>query len=468
LNLQIYGLYGRLKTELVNFMLTIIPITLFCKAKLPSLEYLLFVLYLVLFSWLITRIKFFTRTELSNSQLIILFLLKIIAGIFYGWIGTFYGGLAKMYDTWSYHFGSVEEYKLLFSDPQEYLTNLFYSGYDGGNGGLFSGINSYWNDLKANVFIKILSVFNIFTFGNYYVNVIFYSFVTLVGPIALYRIMADIFPGKKIIVLLSCFFIPSFLFWTSGLGKEGLIFTATALIIYCFYFSVKDEGRWTIKRILVVLFSLILLLALRNFVFILISAGLLVWLMSVLARQYRFRFFVIAYLGLCIFFFTAKYISPGLNFPAAVVNKQDEFNKLVGGESTIPTTALKPTAKSFILNTPEAFSLSSLRPYPGDVKHLLSLAASLEINLILLIIVLFLFFRVKTQVKKPALYFLIFYSVSILLSIGFSVNNLGAIVRYRSIILPLIIVPVIAQIDWKRFFIFSKRLLRIEKKMTIL
>jgi uncharacterized transporter YbjL len=37
-----------------------------------------------------------------------------------------------------------------------------------------------------------------------------------------------------------------------------------------------------------------------------------------------------------------------------------------------------------------------------------------------------------------------------MLAIGFSVNNLGAIVRYRSIVLPLMMVPVVAQTDWKK------------------
>lgn len=425
------------------------------------MEYLLFVLYLVLFSWLITRISFFTKAELSNSQLIILFLLKIIAGIFYGWIGTYYGGLAQMHDTWSYHFNSVQEYHLLFNHPQEYITNLFRNDYGGSGTGIFASHDSYWNDLKSNVFIKILSLFNVFTFGNYYVNVIFFSFITLSGPIALYRVMGDIFPVKKMVILLSCFLIPSFLFWTSGLGKEGLLFTATSLVIYCFYFGLK-ENKWTPGRLLVILFSLGLLLVLRNFIFILLGAALFVWLLSVRFRQYSLRFFALIYLSFCIFFFTAKYISPRLNFPNAVVTKQEEFSKIVG-DASIPIKVLEPNAKSFILNTPQAISLSSFRPYPGDVKHLLSLAASVEINLILLLIIVFIFFRNKPFIKKPELHFFVFLALSILLAIGFSVNNLGAIVRYRSIVLPLLIVPLIAQIDWDKVLRFSKEFLKSTK-----
>jgi hypothetical protein len=81
------------------------------------LYYLLFAGYLCLFAWLITRLGFFQKSGLTNAQLVILFLLKVMAGIFYGWIGIYYGQFAYMYDTWGYHYLSVEEYKLLFHKP---------------------------------------------------------------------------------------------------------------------------------------------------------------------------------------------------------------------------------------------------------------------------------------------------------------------------------------------------------------
>ncbi len=76
----------------------------------------------------------------------------------------------------------------------------------------FGSSDSFWNDLKSNVLIKILSVFDIFSFGYYYVNVIFYSFVTMFGPICCFRVMNDVFPGRKITLalLLPSSFHPSF------------------------------------------------------------------------------------------------------------------------------------------------------------------------------------------------------------------------------------------------------------------
>jgi hypothetical protein len=421
---------------------------LFCNDKPSALEHLLFVAYLVLFAWLITRIRFFKQSGLSQPQLVILFLLKVMAGIFYGWIGLYYGGLAQMADTWGFHRSSVLEYQLLQTNPLEYFTNLFHNPYEDGMTKFLTAEGSYWNDLKGNAFIKILSIFNIFSFGHYYVNIIFYSFITLFGPMAIYRVMTDVFPTKKVSVVLATFMVPSFVYWTSGIHKDGLIFLGISLVIFNLYFGWK-ENRYGIKRFTGIFIGLLLLLLLRNFLLVIIVPAIVAWLIANRFPARGLAVFGGLYFFFIVLFFTARYISPQFDFPQAVVNKQQEFIKLEGG-STIPIRELEPTAVSFLTNMPQAFTLSTVRPYPGDVKHILSLAAATEINILLLLFIVFVFRKNNGLQSRNFIYFCVFFSFSWLLAIGFSVNNLGAIVRYRSVIIPLLVVPMVAQTDWKR------------------
>jgi hypothetical protein len=411
------------------------------------LEYLIFVAWLVVFAWLVTKVKFFTKTGLSHPQLIILLLLKVMAGIFYGWIGLYYGGLAQMQDTWSFHAEGIKEYHLLYTDPGEYLTNLFKDPYEGGISKFFESNDSYWNDLKGNVLIKFLSVLNIFSFGHYYVNVIFYSFITLFGAMAIYKVMNDVFPGKKLIILLATFLLPSFLYWTSGLHKEGLIFTGMSFIVYSIYFGTKEK-RWGFKRIALLVTGLLLLLVLRNFILVIIIPAIIAWLLATRWPKYSLPIFASIYVLFAVLFFTIRYADPRLDFPQAVVNKQQEFIQLKGGNSSIPIKKLEPNAVSFLKNTPQAINLSTIRPYPSDVRHILSLAAAIEINVLLLLFILFIIWHRNGIHSKNLIYFCLFFSFSVLLAIGFSVNNLGAIVRYRSIIMPFLVVPMLASINW--------------------
>jgi hypothetical protein len=420
------------------------------------LEYFLFIVYLFIFAWLVTKIRFFTGAGLSKSQLVILFLLKVIAGIFYGWMGLYYGGTAQMLDTWAYHYDGIAEYKLLGSNPHEYVTNLFHNPYPGGFLNFFGSSDSYWNDLKSNIFIKLLSVFDIFSFGYYYVNVIFYCFIGLFGPVAIYRVMNDAFPGRKTLMLAAVFFIPSFFYWSSGLHKEGLIFTGIGLIIYHVYFASKEK-KISIKRCAGALLGVLILLVLRNFVLLIILPAIIAWLFAIKWPRHSLACFSTVYIFFCLLFFTTSYIDKRFDFPQAVVDKQHAFMQMQGGNSSIPIKQLEPTAFSFLINTPQAITLSAARPYPSDIKHFFSLAAAVEINLMLLLMLVFLFRRRKEKGDSDHLfYFCIFFSFSLLLAIGFSVNNLGAIVRYRSIIIPFLIAPLVARIDWNKLFsVFS-------------
>ena len=290
------------------YLLFIQSLFLFCEPNTIDWNTCYFALYLVLFAWLTTKTKFFIRSGLSKAQLVIIFLLKVMAGIFYGWVGIYYGNHAQMVDTWSYHYSSIQEYKLLFQNPSEYLVNLFHDPYSGGIFKFFGTEYSYWNDLKGNSFIKILSIFNIFSFGNYYTNVIFYSFISMFGPIAIYRVMNDVYPGKKWQMLAAVFLIPSFLYWASGLHKEGLIFLGFSLVIFNFYFGLKKQ-KFSLANILFIVLGLLIVLVFRNFLIIILIPALIAWSLAFKFFKKPLTVFGICYIFFVIFFFTAKYIT---------------------------------------------------------------------------------------------------------------------------------------------------------------
>lgn len=328
-----------------------------------------------------------------------------MAGIIYGWIGVYYGEMAQMVDTWAYHYQSLYEYELLKRNPVEFLTTLFQNNYPDGYTRFLSE-QSWWNDLKGNVFIKILAVFHLFTFGNYYISLLIFTFFSLIGPVALYRIMLDLFPGKKLAVMLATFLVPSFIYWTSGLHKDGLIFSGVALACYYLYFGLKEK-RFGVKRITIISICLLIVLGLRNFLIIPTVPALVAWICSSKFRFNPMLVFAGIYLFFITLFFTTKYIHPKLDMAAAVVDKQQAFLKLPGG-STIPVKHLQPSFSSFVKNTPQALTLTLLRPFPTDVRHLLSLAAATEIYFLLFLFILFLFGEEVVQRFIHSTYFVFF------------------------------------------------------------
>ena len=411
----------------------------------------LFIIYLLIFCRLLLKSRFMADSGIQPVILIGLFLLKVSLGIINGWIMLHYfnGG-----DTWYYHTEAIKEYRLLFIDPKEYLLNIFNSGYQTGYSGLFSSVNSYWNDLKVNLIIKLLSVFDVFSGGYYYTNVVFFNFIVLFGNVALYKVFTSVYKGKENILLISCFLLPSFLLFTSSIHKEGLIVFALGISLYTIYNSIAKK-RITITGTIAISLCLLYIFLQRNFVLIALLPALIAWILATSKGYQPLKTFIIVYSIGAAIFFTAAILSPLADLPYYVAQKQSAFFAIKTAHTNITTDTLNPTFISFVHNAPQAFSHGILRPYifEGRSAPLLYPFAA-ELLLYQLLFVLFIFYpkRNNTQSQNDRSFVLagLFFALSLIMIIGYTIPITGAIIRYRSIYLPFILSPILCSIHWKR------------------
>ena len=411
------------------------------------MSYVLFFVYLSLFAWLLTKIRFVTNTGLSAKIIIGLFVLKVFTGCAYAVIMMQSNGLS---DTIFFHKEGLKEYNLLLNDPKQYVINFFHSGYQNGYDGLLSSQNSYWKDLQGNIIIRFLSVCNIFSFGNYYINVIFYNFVIFFGGIGLYRVYDRIYPNKKYLLVATCFLLPSLLIYTSTIHKEGLIFAAIGLAVYNMY-ATLNNNRFNWRQLIYILLAMSFIFLQRNYVLLAMLPAILAWVVVSKKKYSSFlTFSIIYFLGIFIFF-TAHFLSPKLNLPQSIINKQVDFQQLSTASTYIQSDTLQPNFKSFIIIAPQAFDHGFLRPFFTDMKLSASLLpVAFEIFIYEIIFLLFIFFRDKKINADPFIYFGFFFGVSILLIIGYTIPIIGAIIRYRSIYLPFLLTPVLCTINWQK------------------
>jgi hypothetical protein len=353
-------------------------------------------------------------------------------------------------DIWVFHKDALAEYHLLFSNPSEYFTNLFYTGYQYGYDGVLQFHNSYWNDLKTNLIIKFISILDIFSFGHYYVNVILYNFLVFFGHIALFRIFSNVFKERRQVLICSCFLLPSLLVFSSTLHKEGLIFSAISITCYCIYKVINGAG-FIKRQIIITVLSLGLIFLFRSYIIIVILPALFAWFISAKKKYPPVIVFCFTFIISVFIFFITPYFIPSVNLPQLVVQKQLDFLNLGTANSEIPLTTLLPDFKSFLANAPQALNHVLLRPYPGDysLSHPLILFI-IEMMLYQLLFILFLFFRKRNALVPSFSFFCIFFSLVILLIIGYTVPVLWAVIRYRSIYLPFLLTPIICGIDYKK------------------
>jgi len=420
--------------------------------QITNLPYLLFFGYLLFFLWLLPHFPFLKKSGLSKPMLWTAFLIKLLVGAFYGWMGTMYAEYAQMKDTWFFHAEGLVQYHQFLEQPRSFFENLLHNPYPEGYSNFFGSQNSFWNDLKSNVFTKFLSVLDIFSFGNYYVNLLFFSVLTFFGQVAIFRILYTFYPSQKWLVAAICFLAPGFLYWTSGLHKDGIVFTSLALVIYIFQQNLYQK-KWPLRKSIYVLFLLSILFVLRNHVFLIFIPALLAWVGSAYYPAKKWWVYTTVYGACVLIFFTSKFLHPALNFPAAVASKQLEFKRLAGN-TVVHVPEMDDTFWSFVQAFPHALVNTFTKPWPSDIQHIFSFIAFGEHIFIITLLVLFLFFRKKSSSQSLHLYiaFCFAFSFTLLLEIGFTVTNLGAIVRYRSMLFPFLFAYPILQTDWARFF----------------
>ncbi len=415
-----------------------------------QLNYLLFAAYLIILCSLLLRVPFIKNTGISSGTLLGLFLLKILAGIAIGWIAIHtYGPGNDYWDTNDY---AREEYQLLFSNPGKYFTNLFIpDGYTGGYSGLFSSYNSFWNDLEGNIIIKLVSVFNVFSRGDYYINSLFFNFIIFFGHVIFYKLFIKMFPGRNLLVIIGCFLLPSTLYFSSGIHKDGLVFLMLAILVYSVYQSIL-KTRFNSKRVFLIVVSLALLFLLRNFVCLALLPALFAWILTTKTKWPAIPVFAAVYLLCGLLVFNVDVIVPKIKPLTIITAKQTEYLKLQGAATQIELTPLQPTFKSFAYNAPQAINHGFLRPYIWELPVKSVLPLSIELLGSQFLILLLIFFRRRDfdSNQKPFLLFACFFVVSVFLIIGYIVPNLGSLVRYRSLYLPLIITPILCSVNWEK------------------
>ena len=417
------------------------------------MSYLFFIIYLVLFCWLLTKIKFIKDTGLGNRLIILLFLVRIIAGAINGYINLYH---YPDTDAAAFHHDGLIEYDLLIHHTKEFFTNIF--TYHHQNSGLLDISDSFWNNLRSDLIIKLLAFFNIFSRGNFFINTIFFNFLIFFGSVSFYRIFIRLFPNKKIWLILILFTLPSLIYFTSGIHKDGLVFLGLGIICYNLFFLINKD--FSTPKFLWLLLGIAILFLFRNFVLLTLVPALTSWIIAEKTKRFKLQTFIICYLFFIVLFFGAGYIHPSLDLPQYVSTRQIAFVQIAkGGQSAININPLFPGFRSFLNNAPQALNHTLMRPYLAEKPDLLYLPPEIEIFIYQVLFFIFLLFRSSDKTVDAFIYFCIFFSLSMFLMIGYTIPILGAIVRYRSIYLPLLITPILCYTDWgkvNRFIHFKK------------
>ncbi len=425
------------------------------------IEFIFFTIYIIACFYAFPLLGFIKRAHLSALQVRLLLGLKLLVALA---CAFYFLNFSQFSDSLAYNEAGKSVSPLLRSDPVLFFTSTGANSSNSALSGLFESSYSLWADLRFSLLYKLVAIFNLLTAGNFYLNSVVFSSIVFFGHIAFYRIYKDLYPGHTIKLLVACFLLPSVLMYTACVHKDGLSFFFVGLLSFIFYSFLKKDGGFRIKYLLPFLVSLLGIFIFRNYVLLaLLPAMLTAWLCKTLPYHKKVVV-VFSYAFYAVVFFLSKYIHPSLNLPAALIKRKLDFVAAGDGNTTLPMGELNPNAGSFLQNLPQALNHTLLRPYLWEFPGFGVLLTALELFFYQLIFVAFLFCRNKKEsmLNNYNIYGFAFFLTMVLI-IGYTIPNVGAIVRYRSLLWIFVLCPMVCCIDWSSLAFWQRKSASLSK-----
>jgi len=335
--------------------------------------------------------------------LVLLFALHVLTGCLHNLIAwRFYPNHG---DIWTYYQDSISTWIEIRTNFHAFLRD-----------------NSSWNFFTHNSLVNIHLVLNFFSREDLYINTLLFSFPVFLGTTALFRVFRHHFPGSMLTAL-SVYLLPSVLFWTSCVHREGAIYIFLGFFLYSL-----DHRSWKSA----VLFFLLIAYFRSAVALTLIPALIMIiWRSPSLTPRHK-KLLLAASLGLLLILVLA---GPQLLKGLAV---QQQAFQILNGNSRINLPVLDGTPGSLLHTLPAAMLNGWFEPLPGTGGQTVYLLFSIELLLIWAVVVL-------AMLRRPALSSFssgcVLFAFLGMLLIGLIVPFVGAIVRYRSIYLPFILAP---------------------------
>ncbi|UAY55454.1 hypothetical protein [Arachidicoccus terrestris] len=276
------------------------------------------------------------------------------------------------------------------------------------------------------------AILSLLSGSRYYVNVIFFNFITLIGILRLYLFFINLNPSYKTAFFLILFFFPPFVFWTSGFHRDGLLVSALGFFLFNLQMFLSSRK---VVNLLIAFASVGLMLFMRSFWGVSSLIVAIIWLTIINSRQKRI-FIALSILFLIFLLFLFGHASRCINILNSLVEKQQAFLSL-HGNSELPMTRLSKEPMSFLMAFLDGMRNLLFKPSLNQIsKSPLYFLVFLENCFVELLFCGAIFYSIKKRIISPLskvgnnmllLLVLINYSI-----IGVTVPFLGAIVRYKA------------------------------------
>lgn len=286
------------------------------------MQLLLPIIYTTLFIWVIYKWSFFDIPLLPRLNLIGFFCIKLLAGFSLWAIYTFYYINS---DAFEYFRNSEIIYNVIHASPTNYIKLLI--GMDTTELQEYYSKIPVWNASferflfnDSRTMIRVNAFLRLFSLGNFHVHTVIMCFVSFIGLTALYKTFIPHFKDKQLWLIIGVYFVPTILYWSSGVLKESILVTGLGLLIYST--NCGSVFPKNIKSFLIFALSLLLLVFTKVYVLLIITPPLVANFLSSRFKFKQWLSYAISYSIIVIALFVANGIHSDYNILKIISDKQ--------------------------------------------------------------------------------------------------------------------------------------------------
>jgi hypothetical protein len=383
--------------------------------------------------------------------------LRIIGALAIGFIYQFYyhGG-----DTFAYHtHGSRVIWDVLVDSPAEGINVFFSQGeYSPGTWKTAEKI-WYWRDDNSFFVIQIAFLFDLITFSSYSGTAVLFAVLAFTGSWMFFQTFYQRYPQKHFLLALACLFIPSVVFWGSGLIKDTITLAGLGVLTYEIHrlFILRKVST---LHILLMMLALYCIFSIRAFILQAYVPAAILWVTASFYHKIHsaaLRLVLLPVMFVVMIAFSFQLVS--------TIGKSDKRYALENLAETSMITAydirywtgkdagsgyslgnLDGTMSNMAMLAPQAINVAMFRPYPWEANNILMVFAALE-SMIMMLLTLFGLFRYGRNFvdnfSNAEVLFALTFVLIFAFAVGISTFNFGSLVRYRIPILPFYSVALI-------------------------
>jgi len=311
----------------------------------------------------------------------------------------------------------------------------------------------FYHDSSSFFVIRIASLFDLITFSAYGGTAVLFASISFAGSWLLFLTFYRLSPGLHGWIAAATLFVPSVIFWGSGLMKDNLTLAAVGTLTFAAYQLFLVKPKKPILSWLLLFLCVWIIYSVKKYILLCFAPALLLWVYTQHLHRIKsmvIKFLMVPVMGLLL-------VASGY-YAILLIGQDDPRYSLDRIATTARITAydigfysgrnagsgynlgeLDGTFENMLAKAPQAINVSLFRPYLWEVKNPLMLFSSLE-GLLLLVITFFVIIKKGKVLRKamgnPTIIFCMVFSLTFAFAVGVSTFNFGTLSRYKIPLLP--------------------------------